>query len=92
MTYASESSTDSLLVGIAVSRVLTLLLSAKNLARVFHDLGDILNALFNVRNIQALLSGFQAALAVHGRIVIGGSLNYAFEVIDHLLYENQHQL
>ena len=87
MTYDSESTTDSLLVGIAVSRVLTLLLSAKNLARVFHDL-----ALFNVRNIQALLSGFQAALAVHGRIVIGGSLNYAFEVIDHLLYENQHQL
>lgn len=83
MTYVSESSADSLLVGIAVSRGLTLLL-AKNLIGVLHNLSEVLDAIFNVFNVQALLPGFQAAL-FHRSDVIGDGFNDHFEVVDHLL-------
>ena len=80
MTYASESSADSLLVGITVSRGLTLF-HAKNLTGFLRNLSEILNAFSKVFNIQAFLSGFQAAL-FHGSNVIGDRLNDIFEVVD----------
>ena len=74
---------DYLLVGIAVSRGSTLLL-AKNLTGVLNILIEIIEALFNVFSVKALLPGFQAAL-FHSSDIFGDCLDYRFEVIDQLL-------
>lgn len=83
MTYSLESLADYLLVGITVFRGLTLLL-AKNLSGVLNILIEIIEALFNVFSVKALLPGFQAAL-FHSSDIFGDYLDDHFEVIDQLL-------
>lgn len=83
-TYAAEGVADTLLVGVTVAAGLTLLL-AKDLAGVLDDITQVLEALLNILDVQALLAGLQAALGVHGSDVLLGSGDDVLEVVDHLL-------
>lgn len=70
---------------VTVTGRLSLLLLPENFAGVFDDLSKIFKTLFDVFNIQALLSSVDATLGVHRGDIVGDKSNDLSEIIDHLL-------